>query len=379
MGSNPPRRQTGRCLPRGSTRWMRHVADLRRDGAPRLRERIGLGACLALARVAAAAPAPTRRRRANREVRRCLAAFRLFRDDSPRCPEKRGARSLGDEIRTLRSDLGVYWSLWAVEGLGFRHGGGTGRRPESLREVAPESLPSGSLLPLHIGLGLALARRSILDGWETERDGESLERVVAARSMPGCEAAAIEGAGFLVRSLFPEYVGAFDEASRSWTLSSRELLWHGVGRALYLLFPRALGRCVDWPGWAEAAIEPPDGPSRRATQAGFVWALTLINLPEPGILEAFLLRHGKELDPPLLRRTVAGAALVWHAWAGRDAILDALLDHRPDREAQWRERVRDPVLDALTEWAARRRSHGRLEELLSIDSPHPSAPAVTCA
>src|SRR5262249_42763392 len=69
----------------------------------------------------------------------------------------------------------------------------------------------------------------------------------------------------------------------------------------------------------------------RNAMAGLAWALTLVNLRTPKILELFLANHRTTLVAyDAFANGVRSAAQVWHVWAPATHYLDDLRQHRPD-------------------------------------------------
>ena len=118
--------------------------------------------------------------------------------------------------------------------------------------------------------------------------------------------------------------------------------WHGVGRGLYFL---PAGRPL-----ARALREPPHALGRANAMAGLAWAITLICLPHPGVLDRFLSRHcGRIEDADSFRHGIAAAALVWCRSAGQDELLHRLLAYPSQAPERWQAWVRRPCERALGE------------------------------
>lgn len=293
------------------------------------------------------------RRSAFQELARALEAFRLF----IHAPRHLG---LGADPMPSLSVLvergrrqGLWQGLWLVEGLGWELAVRERQRGEPRGLLAGEtarSLPLGALVPLHAGMGLGLAAPLLEAWWDGRKPAnEVVVRVLElteANAAPGCVGVAMEALGLMVRTLYPGRLAEVDAALAAVAPARRSLFWHGVGRAIYFVYPRALNGS----GWRRAVDhlhkEPPDEESRRQARHGFAWPLLLVNLARPGVMEEFLRRYG--VDETTSRGLAAGA-LIWHAWAGDDDSLTALLCHRPRTvpERIWANGFGNPVASAL--------------------------------
>jgi hypothetical protein len=213
--------------------------------------------------------------------------------------------------------LDVYSSLWTTEGLGHAYTVASlaGTAPPSLLTNAGR-LPERALLPLHTGMGMALAARALAGGAGGLRGFLDLCRT---GSLPGYAEATFEPLGFVARNL---HSAAVPEIDRQLTRLAPELVgtfWHGVGRGLYFSPRHAL------PGATAAALadawrEPPHEEGRRNAASGLAWALTLVNIRHPEVLQGFLARHS--LPPPLAQASAdgsLGATVIWRHWTGAEA------------------------------------------------------------
>jgi len=340
--------------PPGITRWTHRIGSVGAPGPPGPWERAVLLVMLGVARLASVASFGLSRRWAWRELSHTVASFRFFRLGPRLLRSRERQLPLGSLVACFRNH-GPYSSLWAVEGVGYERAEVRGPSTEVLGDAVTATLPAGSLVPLHVGAGLALARSGISEEGLRQGARIAVSRLledIALSSRPGCAGVGVEAIGMLVRTLLPSFLLAVDEQLRRQSADARAWFWHGVGRALYFLFPRALFGGPGWSGWKRVALEAPDQDALRAAQAGFVWALCLVNTGAPEVLEAFLHQHGGELDQEVFEHGLVGTTLVWHAWAGRDPRLRRLLEHRPVTDAlHWDDRVRQPLLRALEERA----------------------------
>jgi hypothetical protein len=227
--------------------------------------------------------------------------------------------------------------VWVTEGLGYAHAGrawaAAGGPPRGLLiGDGAAGVPAGAEVPLHTGMGLFFAGRTL--GGEAPPGAAELRRhaeLCAGSSRPGLALAAFEGLGFLCRNLRPEAVGAVGRALADVDPGLVPYFWHGVGRGLYFApahaLPGATPRALD-----RAWSEPPGEEARRNALAGAAWALALVNLRHPEVVAEALAGH------PLLRRRsaaeaiadgVTSALLIWYHGRGADRHLRAFLAYRP--------------------------------------------------
>jgi hypothetical protein len=267
------------------------------------------------------------------------------------------------ELASRAWALGEYRGLWATEGLGYDHA------ERALRGGPPcgllaggngRGLPPGSLPALHAGMGLAFAVRLLGALPRGDRAADlrtalrEFVRLCRDNAAEGHAEAALEGLGLATRNLFPHLVRPVDRQLADVDPDLVAYFWHGVGRALYFaptnFIPCA---CWAWPGLDKARHEAPHRTGRLNAVAGLGWALALVNIRRPEVIESFIERHGGRLaEDGAFANGVSSAALVWRHWAGPEEYLDGLLRHAPDPSRPglgelWRRLVADPCREAL--------------------------------
>jgi hypothetical protein len=167
---------------------------------------------------------------------------------------------------------------------------------------------------------------------------------------------AFEPLGLVTRLLRGELVSALgaqlDRLEPPWS----DLFWHGVGRGLYFhpanLAPR---RSAPWAGLDMCREEPPHESGRRNAVSGFSWAITLVNLRRPEVVETFLSHH---LEPDAaggpVSQGVLSALLLWHETTHGSRELRQFVAHlaAPERRSLWHRVVRGPFEEEVRKRAS---------------------------
>lgn len=280
-----------------------------------------------------------------RELANKLRAFSLFQAGAG-VRGRDGSALLADRVARVRRSEGPNRATWITEGLGYHHARHRLRRGAAAADLLPGALPPESLLPLHTGAGLALGERQLAE-LSPRSPGARIRAAVrtfldlcreAAR--PGYEGAMVEALGLVARSLHPALLPVLDRELRDSDPDGGDLLWHGVGRALCFSPTRSL----PWPGNTASALdlartEPPDEAARRNAVAGFVWAVTLVNLRDPQVLEDLLRRRRNILEPgAAFANGVSSALVIWRDASPEDPAAASFCGHRSGADAAelWR-------------------------------------------
>lgn len=226
--------------------------------------------------------------------------------------------------------LGPYASVWSMEGLGHREAERLWKRRPSTYGIISHGLPARSLIPLHAGMGLSFACRSLESGGDVRDRLARFFDLCEVNSLDGYFGAAYEALGLIARNLYPEWVRAIDRALEFDT----ELLsyfWHGVGRGIYFVptnFPTLAS--APWRSISMARQEPPHELASLNALSGLIWAFTLVNIRHPQLLGALVEHHGEEL----LRNEgywngLGSALMVWRMTSPDDPSPDVF--GPPDR------------------------------------------------
>jgi hypothetical protein len=262
------------------------------------------------------------------------------------------------------SQLDPYASIWAMEGLGryyadrvWEHGG----IPSALLTAdVLRDLPVRSLLPLHTGMGLAFAERLVrqFDAQGSEKAVRTmlqqfidLGRQNARRGYLYCT---LEALGLIMRFCAPQLVPVADRQLAAMAPDVLGLFWHGLGRGLYFLplnlmpSARSFQRALEM-----SQAEPPHALGRRNALAGLAWALTLVNIRHPQILESVVKAHGATwCSEKPFSNGVGSALMIWYDMQGDDLYLDAFRHYQPEPSdlalvQNWHRWVREPCRTAL--------------------------------
>ncbi len=233
-----------------------------------------------------------------------------------------------------------YRGLWTTEGLGFYCASAALKSrvaPRQILSTESVSLPNKSLVPLHTGMGLAFALQQLQtvnrnNQW-TKLDSmlHGFISLCRENSVDGYFGAAFEAIGLVARLVRPEMLVPIDRVLRDTDVKYAACFWHGVGRGLYFS-PANVLPCtsIAWPAIAKAYSEPTDELGRQNAIAGLAWAVTLVNIRNPDVIEAFIQQHDVELSySDAFANGISSASAIWHDWAPDTPELRRFCDHQP--------------------------------------------------
>lgn len=274
------------------------------------------------------------------EFQNKLQAFYLFEHvDSVLGLSADANLTLGEMVSKTRI-LGPFFSVWATEGLGHYYTylitagllQSSGSIPKGLLSDTNSDLPRDSLVPLHTGMGLALAEALLARGYDTASLAENFLQVCRANARPEYWRASAEALGLVVRNLHPGLIPSLDQYFLQTDEEMLACFWHGVGRGIYFTPPNFLPYWSEpWQGYEMCMREPPHEVGRRNAVAGFAWAMTLVNLRQPEIVAGFLERYGRFLAArDAFANGVFSALVVWLHCAPHDTSVRGFLDYQPD-------------------------------------------------
>ncbi len=260
--------------------------------------------------------------------------------------------------------LGPYFAAWAIEGLGWYYAEtyweykGTPQHLLTTDQVC--ALSSRSLIPLHTGMGLSLAHRLLAPLKPQSPDVEidtALRQFIALckhNSRAGYTGAVLEALGLVARLRYPQMVRIIDRRLSEIDQDIVGYFWHGVGRGVYFLPTNALPcSSSTWRAVEMAQGEAPHTLGRLNALGGLLWALTLVNIRHPAILETFLKHYGDVWSENAACSTgVSASLMIWYDIEGDDPYLRAFFQHQPDPSnprlvQRWNTQVREASLDVL--------------------------------
>jgi hypothetical protein len=314
-----------------------------------------------------------------------LQAFSLFENaDSVLRLEAGKDVPLAKLIQKTRL-MGAYRAVWVTEGLGHYQTEtcwARSREPKKLlNNSSADDLPTESLTPLHAGMGLSIANRLLKTIRSPNSQSEIrgvLERFIELcrhNSRSGYLGVSYEALGLAARNLYPHLVRIIDQQLQQIDAKLVGYFWHGVGRAIYFAPTNFLPfNNSPWRAIRMAQREPIHEIGRLNALAGVVWALTLINIQQPEILENLLSRHRKELSgSDALTNGVSSAIMIWRDSTADDSGLEGLCRHQPESSDRdlvrlWTEQILQPCRIAVQRFYPVIREHDCLGEIFRYQS-----------
>jgi hypothetical protein len=238
--------------------------------------------------------------------------------------------------------MGTFPALWAVEGLGHYYGDTFYERNEVPQHLLTDpklrSLPSKSLTMLHAGIGLSFAQQNLLKLTSKSPASEfrtTVEKFVALcknSSREGYTGAAVESLGLVARNFHGlPVLKACDEALSAIDPDLVGYLWRGAGRAVYFSVPNFIpGYRSPWRAVEMCRQEPPHDVGRHNMLAGFAWAVTVVNMRHPMIMETLLKYHGEEFaEQDAFTNGVISSMIMRYDTTPDDPNIDRFCKYRP--------------------------------------------------
>lgn len=263
------------------------------------------------------------RTRARGEFARMMQVYKHFRVNYRR-------RELNAMQQAADKDWGA---IWRIEGYGYSYAravlSNLGKNGKA-SVFAPNLVPGGEM-PFYIGVGLYLGNR-LDERWKSLDSAHAslseLERFVTLLNAGTQWRPILDGVGFRLALSEPRRLHAlFDALPREHEAAMH--LWHGAGRAAYFLTPRALsGMPGQWTCYTKLGKIALNERTHSEAIRGLSFAVGLINIAEPAVLEEFVTRHARDAeDESAIAAGVGDALDLWMRLIGRDAVLQDFSAH----------------------------------------------------
>jgi hypothetical protein len=315
-----------------------------------------------------------------RELDNKFEVFRLF---------QYADRELGLPVESLPIDEAVrraltmesFRSIWILEGIGHIKGTASSLSATGLlTDGAGGGLPDRAMIPLHAGMGTAFGEK-LLGGLgpkpsmaEIRQATERFVDTCCANCRPGWEDACIESLGLVVRCLYPHLLSSVSAAMDELNPALRSLFWHGVGRSLYFVptnflpIPGAQERMVK-----SAAAEASGMDDRRQVLAGMVWAVTLVNLPQPAVIRSLMAICSEMRIQAEFTNGLISAVMAWRHMAPGDVRhitnYTRPLPVRDQDGVLWKAWIAAPARDALENISPGLESRNNIPALYTYRTP----------
>lgn len=279
------------------------------------------------------------------------------------------------------ADMSTFPRVWATEGLGNWFGdvamdkAGDGPDPTGLlTDPQYDSLPPWSMTMLHAGIGMSFGK-AILKKLEPSSPPETIRtqlvrfgRLCRDSSRPGYAGAALESLGLATRTLYPNLLRVLDNEMPAVDKELQSYYWHGAGRAMYFE-PAGWLPSVNAPWRVIRRLdqEAPHDLARRNILSGIGWALSVVNMQHPIVMETFLRHHA-----PLARvedaftNGLVSSLMMRYDTTRDDAHISPYIHHEPadpELASAWRTLITDPCEHALRETYGELMRTASLEEL----------------
>jgi len=199
--------------------------------------------------------------------------------------------------------------IWATEGLGNWYGDVAVRKAAGgpdptglLTDPQYAGLAPWSMTMLHAGIGMSFAK-AVLVKMDPSSSTETIRTQIARfvkmcrdSSRPGYAGAALESLGLATRTLYPNMLRVIDNEIPFVEPELHGYYWHGAGRAMYFE-PMGMLPSVNAPWRVIRRLdeEAPHELARRNILAGVGWALSIVNMRQPIVMEAFLRHHAPQM------------------------------------------------------------------------------------
>lgn len=203
-------------------------------------------------------------------------------------------------------ELGEFEALWAVEGLGHYIAAQALVQADIpkgiLSNPALLDIPDKSLMMLNAGIGLAFAEQllvSLTPNSSPEAFHVTVRRfteMCEQNTTPGYLGCALESLGLVTRTFQSRMLAAIDATILS--MHDGNLLgyfWHGVGRGIYFSRENFIPLGCSGMRWDRIADEAKHETGRHNVIAGLAWAVTLVNMQTPEVMNKLLRIKGNQI------------------------------------------------------------------------------------
>jgi hypothetical protein len=285
---------------------------------------------------------------------------------------------LPELVQRAYGTLPPFEALWAVEGMGQYHTNLYWQLhgpPKGLLQERNALVPEKSLLMLHAGMGLFFANHLLGAGTPTLVSGsspaefrsviEQFVRLARDNARDGYLGPVIESLGLVTRDFYSGWVPLVDSALRQVAPELLGYYWHGVGRALY--FSRRYFLPVLSTVWTGIDTQAETAPERESAMAGLAWAVVLVNMRQPEIMEGVLRTYIQ--DSPLQNGFANGVAssLIMRQNTTPDAPFISSFCHYQNASRHqsdlWEQLIRGPCSAALSHYYPVLKQHHVLGEV----------------
>lgn len=274
--------------------------------------------------------------------------------------------------------LGNFPALWAIEGVGkdlaewhMLHGGSPRRL---LNDAELDDKYRGAWLMLHAGIGMGFARQPLLgvsaDPSPPQVRDFAMRFVELCRenSRPGYAGAALESLGLVCRFMRDEHFCRLvhDALSRE-DADACGYFWRGAGRCLYFHpknFPP--GFSTPYRGLDMIEAEAPTPEIKQAMFAGYSWALTVVNMSTPQVMEWVLIHVPDLVRQPGFVNGITSSVTMRYDTTPGEPLVKQFMNHRPADQrlaSLWEDKVRNSCEFAIGKVHPALVKHQRLEEI----------------
>jgi hypothetical protein len=282
--------------------------------------------------------------------------------------------------------LGTFPALWAVEGAGKDlaewHMAHNQNPSGILTEARLDPQWDKALLMLHAGMGLGFAKYHVERLPSSPSEEEVRHAVVRTvelcrrNSRPGYYGAAMESLGLVSRFMKnADFCRRVHGVLTGAAPDSVGFFWRGVGRCLYfhpINFMPGFARPCRALDLCEA--EAPSPELKETLLSGVAWALTVVNMSHPEVME-WVLAHDAEYfgGSPGYRNGVMSSVIMRYDTTPDDPKIPQFMNHRPNPRnaalcALWDSRIQQSFESAIHSIYPILKKHKRLDEVFHYQS-----------